>query len=80
MEHAIERLTKWQKTFYWADFFDVKIYKELHYRTKVEEVEDRIIENEEADIKSDKIETAEDLAKVSGTFAAEIKLKRKKRK
>lgn len=79
MEHAIERLTKWQKTFYWADFSDVKIYKELRYRTKVEEIEDRIIEKEVI-IKSGGIETAEDLAKVSGTFAAEMKLKKKMKK
>ena len=78
-EHALERLTKWQKTFYWADFSNIKIYKEIRYRTKIEEVEDRIMKKEII-IKSDSIETIEDLAKVSGTFAAEMKLKRKKKK
>ncbi len=78
-EHALERLTKWQKTFYWADFSNIKIYKEIRYRTKIEEVEDRIMKKEII-IESDSIETIEDLAKVSGTFAAEMKLKRKKKK
>lgn len=80
MEHAIERLARWTSTFSTFSFSNIKIYKEVRYRTKVEDVEDRTIEKEEAGIKSDKIETAEDLTKVSGTFAAEMELKRKKRK
>lgn len=78
-EHALERLAKWQKTFYWADFSNIKIYKEIRYRTKVEEIEDRIMK-EEIVIESGSIETAEDLAKVSGTFAAEMKSKKKGKK
>ncbi len=80
-EHALERLTKWQKTFYWADFSNIKIYKEIRYRTKIEEAEDRIMKKvEETTIEPGSIETVEDLAKVSGTFAKEMKSKKKKGK
>jgi len=77
-EHALERLAKWQKTFYWADFSNIKIYREIRYRTKIEEAEDRIMK-EEIIIESGSIETAEDLAKASGTFAAEMKSRKKKK-
>ncbi len=79
-EHALKRLAKWQKTFYWADFSNIKIYKEIRYRTKIEEAEDRIMKKiKETTIEPGSIETAEDLAKVSGTFAAEMKGKKKKK-
>jgi len=46
MEHALERLAKWQKTFYWADFSGIKIYQEIRYRTKTKETEDGEIKND----------------------------------
>lgn len=76
IEHAENRLEKWQKTFYWATFSDVKIYQEIRYRTQEKEIVIAKKADEDAD-KPDKIKTAEDLAKVSGTFAAEMKLKKK---
>lgn len=80
-EHALERLAKWTSTFSTFSFFNIKIYKEIRYRMKAGEIEDRIIEkNTETVHKSARIETIEDLAKVSGTFAAEMKPKKKKKK
>lgn len=78
-EHALKRLAKWQKTFYWADFSDIEIYREIRYRTMIEQVQDRIIETKTEESKPDKIETIEDLTKVSGTFAAEMKSRKKKK-
>lgn len=31
-EHAVQRQEKWQKRFYWAEFTDFKIHKEIRYR------------------------------------------------
>jgi len=45
-EEAEKRLEKWQKTFYWAEFSNVKIYQEIRYRTKIEKIEDMEIEND----------------------------------
>ena len=79
-EEAEKRLEKWQKTFYWAEFSNVKIYHEIRYRTKIVDVENLLTEKETEEPKPDIIETAEDLAKISGTFAAEMKSKKKGKK
>ena len=78
-EHAEDRLEKWQKAFYWAEFSNVKIYRETRYRTQ--EIDMVLAQKAEENIdKPSKTETADDLAKVSKTFAKEMKLKKSKKK